>query len=137
ASAKDNGAVWAIAQGQRSEISALNAVKDSLNRGQSATDVAIAAGESVSDLLVQLKEKALSATDSSLTSSARSALNEDFKSIRDQIATVVENASFNGVNLLDGSLANGFEALANPSGTTIAVASEDLSLSGSVVTLGA
>lgn len=136
-SAKDNGAIWAIAQGQRAEIGALNAVKDSLNRGQSAVDVSLAAGESVSDLLIQLKEKALAATDTSLSTSARSALNEDFTSIRDQIATVVENAAFNGVNLLDGSMTGGFQALANVAGSTITIAGEDMSLSGSVVTLGA
>lgn len=137
-SAKDNGAIYAIAQGQRAELGALNAVKDSLNRGQSAVDVSLAAGESVADLLVQLKEKALAATDSSLTTSARSALNEDFKSIRDQIKTVVENATFNGVNLLDGSTGTaGFNALANTSGSTIKVGGEDMSLSGSVVTLAA
>ena len=134
-SAKDNGAIWAIAQGQRAEIGALNAVKDSLNRGQSAVDVGLAAGESVSDLLVQMKELALAATEESLTTAARSALNEDFTSIRDQIATVVKNAEFNGVNLLDGSSTNGFKALANVAGDTITVASEDMSLSGSVVTL--
>jgi len=136
-SAKDNGAIWAIAQGQRAEIGALNAVKDSLNRGQSAVDVSLAAGESVSDLLIQLKEKALAATDTSLSTSARSALNEDFTSIRDQIATVVENASFNGVNLLDGSMTAGFGALANVAGSTITINDEDMTLSGSIVTLGA
>jgi flagellin len=135
--AKDNGAIWAIAQGQRSEIGALNAVKDSLQRGQSATDVAIAAGESVSDLLIQLKEKALAASDTSLTSSARTALNEDFKSIRDQIATVVSNASFNGVNLLNNSATTGFKALANATGSTITVQDENLSLGGANVTLAA
>jgi flagellin len=136
-SAKDNGAIWAIAQGQRAEIGALNAVKDSLNRGQSAVDVSLAAGESVSDLLIQLKEKALAATDTSLSTSARSALNEDFTSIRDQIATVVENASFNGVNLLDGTMTGGFQALANVAGSTITISGEDMSLSGSIVTLAA
>jgi flagellin len=137
-SAKDNGAIWAIAQGQRAEIGALNAVKDSLNRGQSAVDVALSAGESVSDLLGQLKEKALSATDKSLTTSARSALNEDFKAIRDQIATVVTNAKFNGVNLLDNSTGTGgYKALANTSGTTIKVAGENLSLGGANVTVTA
>ncbi|KQY84625.1 flagellin [Brevundimonas sp. Root1423] len=136
-SAKDNGAIWAIAQGQRAEIGALNAVKDSLNRGQSAVDVALSAGESVADLLIQMKEKALAATDTSLTTSARAALNEDFKSIRDQITTVVDNASFNGVNLLDGSSSAGFKALANTTGANISVASEDFSLSGSVVTIAA
>ncbi|MBU1324082.1 MAG: flagellin [Alphaproteobacteria bacterium] len=135
--AKDNGAIWAIAQGQRSEIGALNAVKDSLQRGQSATDVAIAAGESVSDLLIQLKEKALAASDTSLTSSARTALNEDFKSIRDQIATVVSNASFNGVNLLNNSATAGFKALSNATGSTITVQDENLSLGGANVTLAA
>ena len=135
ASAKDNGAVWAIAQGQRAEIGALNAVKDSLNRGQSAVDVSLAAGESVSDLLIQMKEKALAATDTSLTTAARNALDEDFSSIRDQIATVVGNASFNGVNLLDGSATAGFKALANVAGSTITIDDENMSLSGSIVTL--
>lgn len=137
ASAKDNGAIWAIAQGQRSEIGALNAVKDSLQRGQSATDVAIAAGESVSDLLIQLKEKALAASDTSLTTSSRRALNEDFKAIRDQITTVVGNASFNGVNLINNSTTVGFRALSNASGSTITVNDENLSLGGVNVTLAA
>ena len=137
-SAKDNGAIFAIATSQRAEIGALNAVKDSLNRGQSAVDVALSAGESVSDLLGQLKEKSLSATDKSLTTSARAALNEDFKAIRDQIATVVSNAKFNGVNLLDNSTGTGgFKALANTAGTTIKVAGENLSLGGANVTVAA
>ena len=137
-SAKDNGAVWAIAQGQRSEVAALGAVKDSLSRGASAVDVSIAAGESVSDLLIQLKEKALSATDKSLTTAARSALNEDFKAIRDQITTVVTNAKFNGVNLLDGSTGTGgYKALSNTAGSTIKVAGENLSLGGANVTVAA
>ena len=136
--AKDNGAVWATAQGQRAEVAALNAVKDSLSRGSSAVDVSIAAGESVSDLLIQLKEKALSATDKSLTTSARSALNEDFKAIRDQITTVVTNAKFNGVNLLDNSTGTaGYKALSNTAGSTIKVAGENLSLGGANVTVAA
>jgi flagellin len=138
ATAKDNGATWAIAQGQRAEIGALNAVKDSLNRGQSAVDVSLAAGESVSDLLIQLKEKALAATDKSLTTSARSNLNEDFKAIRDQISTVVANAKFNGVNLLDNSTGTGgYKALANTTGSTIKVSGENLSLGGTNVTVTA
>ncbi|MBU1346681.1 MAG: flagellin [Alphaproteobacteria bacterium] len=137
-SAKDNGAIWAIAQGQRGEISALNGVKDSLDRGASAVDVSLAAGESVSDLLIQLKEKALAATDKSLTTAARSALNEDFKSIRDQITTVVDNAKFNGVNLLDNSTTtNGYKALSNTTGSTIKVAGEDLRLGQTNVTVTA
>jgi flagellin len=135
ANAKDNGAIWAIAQGQRADIGALGAVKQSLNRGIAAVDVALAAGETVSDLLLQLKEKALSATDASLETSARAALNEDFKALRDQIATVTANAEFNGVNLLKTG-ATGFAALANVAGTSsLTVAAEVLSLGGANVTI--
>lgn len=135
ASVKDNGAIWAIAQGQRSDIGALGAVKQSLDRGVAAVDVALAAGETVSDLLLQLKEKALAATDGSLKTAARAALNEDFKAIRDQIATVTNNAEFNGVNLLKTG-ATGFNALANAQGSaTITVAAEVMSLGGSIVSV--
>ena len=137
-SAKDNGAIWAIAQNQRAEMGALNAVKDSLQRGQSTGDVAMAAGESISDLLLQMKEKALAATDETLTTASRDALAEDFESIRDQITSVIENAKFNGANLLDDSLSNGYKALASADGSsTIDVSNEDMSLSGSIITLGA
>jgi flagellin len=134
-SAKDNGATWAIAQNQRATSLSLNAVKDSLARGSSTIDVALAAGESVSDLLMQMKEKALAASESTLDTTSRNALNEDFAALRDQIAKAVGNAEFNGANLLDGSTAQ-MGALANASGTSaLTVQGEDLSLSGSVVTV--
>jgi flagellin len=136
-SAKDNGAIWAIAQGQRADIGALGAVKSSLDRGQSAVDVSLAAGESVSDLLLQMKEKALAATDKSLSTASRSALNEDFKAIRDQITTVTNNADFNGINLIKVG-ATGFQALANASGTaTLTVKPEVLALGSTNVTVTA
>ncbi len=135
ATAKDNGAIWAIAQGQRADIGALGAVKQSLDRGVSAVDVALAAGETVSDLLLQMKEKALAATDRSLTTSARAALNEDFKTLRDQIASVTINAEFNGVNLLKTG-ATGFQALANAQGTaSVTVNPEVLALGSTNVTV--
>jgi len=134
-SVKDNGAIWAIAQGQRADIGALGAVKQSLDRGVAAVDVAMAAGETVSDLLLQMKEKALAATDSSLKTAARAALNEDFKSLRDQIASVTSNADFNGINLLKTGAA-GFQALANAQGTSsLTVSAEVLALGGANVSV--
>ena len=134
-SAKDNGATWAIAQNQRATSLSLNAVKDSLARGSSTIDVALAAGESVSDLLTQMKEKALAASESTLDAASRKALNEDFVALRDQIAKAVSNAEFNGSNLLNGST-TAMGALANAAGTsTLTVAGEDLSLSGTVVSV--
>ncbi|MFO1187088.1 MAG: flagellin [Alphaproteobacteria bacterium] len=136
ASAKDNGGVFAIAQNMRSEVGGLSAVQQSLDRAMSVVDVAISAGTAISDILIEMKEKAVSASDVSLDTSSRDALNEDFKALRDQIATIVTNAKFNGINLTDGSLTSGVRALANADGSAyITVASEDLSLSGSIVSL--
>jgi flagellin len=130
-SAKDNGAVWAIAQNQRASSNALNAVKDSLQRGQSAVDVALSAGASVSDLLLQMKEKALAASDTTIDTATRTAYNDEFKSLRDQITKAVTNADFNGANLIKNG-GTTINALANADGTSkITVAAQDLSLGGS------
>ena len=131
ATAKDDGSTWAIAQNQRAQVLSLDSVKSSLSRGQSAIDVAISAGSSISDLLSQMKALALSASDQGLTSTDRSALNDQFKSLRDQITTIVNNADFNGTNMIKGSGTNIY-ALANADGTSkITVAAEDLSLGSS------
>ena len=102
ANAKDNGAVFAIAQNMRGNIAGYSAVSDSLNRGISTVDVAISAGQSISDLLNELKGKALAAADASLDTASRNALDADFTALRDRITTIVQNASFNGTNLVDG-----------------------------------
>jgi flagellin len=134
-SAKDDGATWAIAQSQRSSVSSLDAVKDSLSRASSTIDVASSAGSSISDLLTQMKEKALAASDTSLDTTSRTALKTDFESLRDQITTTIKNSSFNGINLIDGSKAS-ISALANSDGTNkLTIAGQNLSLSGSIVTV--
>jgi flagellin len=135
--AKDNGAIWSIANTMQSKVTSLDSVKDSLNRAQSTIDVAMSAGQQVSDLLTQMKAKALAAADTSLDTTSRTALNEDFKSLRDQIKNVVTNADFNGINMVK-SAGTALYALANDTGSSkITVAAEDLSLGGANVTLSA
>jgi len=135
ANAKDNGAIWAIAQNERSQVSSLDAVKSSLQTGQSIIDVASSAGTTVSNLLTQLQQKALAASDTSLDANSRAALNNDFISIRNSITTTVQNAEFNGVNLINGSIAK-ITSIANAQGTSvITTLGENLTLSHGIVTL--
>ena len=75
----------AIAQNLRSDVAGLTAVKQSLDRGISTVTVALSAGESISDLLLDLKAKAAAASDQGLDAASRSALNTDFIALRDQI----------------------------------------------------
>ena len=136
-SAKDNAAIFGIAQNQRAVSNALNSTLSSLQRGQSTVDVALSAGTSVADLLNQLKEKALAAVDVTLDTTSRAALNNEFISLRNQITTVTSNAVFNGANLIDAG-ATQIQALANDSGSqVISVTHQSLVLGGANVTLAA
>ncbi|NVJ97114.1 MAG: flagellin [Alphaproteobacteria bacterium] len=136
-SAKDNAAVYAIAQNLRGDIAGLNAVKGSLDRAISTLDIALAAGEAVSDLLTELKEKAVSAKDSGLDTASRDALNDEFTELRDQITSIVENAEFNGKNLVESG-ATDVTAITDASGNnTITISAQDLTLGGAIITLSA
>jgi flagellin len=137
ATARDDGAIYAIAQNQRGAVAGYTSVINSINNATSSVDVALSAGQSISDLLIQLKAKALAASDSSLDTASRQALNANFTALRDQITTIVKNAVFNGFNLVDGST-NQITALASADGTRrITTQAQDMKLSGTIVTMKA
>lgn len=134
--AKDNAAIWAIAQQQRADVGALSAVKQSLDRATSIADVALSAGESVSDLLNQLKEKVVAAKDTSLKTQSRELLNADFQALMKAIASAVDNATFDGGNILNGTLTTGIRFLANADATSfVTLSAKDLSLGGAIIEL--
>jgi len=136
-SAKDDAATFSIAQTLRGDVAGLSAVKGSLDRASSTIDVAIAAGEAVSDLLIELKEKAVAAKDAGLDTASRTSLNDDFKQLRDQISSIVSNAEFNGTNVVANS-GSDVVAITNDDGSnTISISAQDLSLAGSNVTITA
>jgi flagellin len=135
---KDNASVWGIAQSQRADVGALGAVKMSLDRAQSISDVAISAGETISDLLLSMKEKVTAAMDPSLDSVSRTALDADYKSLLRQITQVANDAEFDGANMLDGSLGAGIRFLANADANSfITLSAKNMSLGGAIITMGA
>ena len=134
--AKDNAAIWAIAQQQRADVGAYSAVKQSLDRATSIADVALSAGESISDLLNQLKEKVVAAKDSSLKTQSRELLNADFKALLKSISSAVSNATFDGGNILNGTLTAGIQFIANADASSfVTLSAKDLSLGGSIIEL--
>jgi len=102
-SARDNGAIYAIAEGQRSRVASVAAVKDGIDRANSTIDVALSAGKSIGDILQKLKAKAVAAQADDMTADQRAALQADFSSMRAQIDTIANSAQFNGANLAVGS----------------------------------
>lgn len=115
--ARDGAATFGIAQQQRAEASSLEAVTTSLNRAVSIADVALAAGSALSDVLTQMREKAVAASDTSITDMSRAIHNADFIALRDQIAGIIANASFDGQNLLAGPAASSLSFLASTNGS--------------------
>jgi flagellin len=113
-SAKDNGAIFAIATSQRAEMGAQDAVKQSLQRGQSIVDVALAAGETVVDALTELKSLAVAIQDA--TGETKTKLNNDFTAIVNEIDSALKGASFDGVNLYAGNSTTVIKVTTNTSG---------------------
>lgn len=134
ASAKDNPAIWAIAQNSRAESKSLDAVMASLKRGQSISDVAMSAAETISDVLVQMREKATAATEAGLSTASRRALSDEYVALRKQIDTIAGNATFDGVNLISSGSAGAVRAIANAqASSSIDIDHVDLSTSGSAI----
>ena len=133
---KDNGGLWSIAQTSRASVSALDVVKQSLQRAQSTVDVAISAGQTISDVLNQIKSKALAGADTSLDTVSRKALNNDVSALINQIQKITATADFNGTNIIKTSGASIY-ALANAAGTTrLTVQGLLLGVGGSGTTTG-
>ncbi len=136
-SPKDNAAIFSIAQKLRADLKGYNAVKQSLDRSISIADIALAAAGAISDLLIEMKEKTVAAADIGLDATSRAALNEDFSSLRDQITIIVNNAEFNGTNLLDAGT-DAIVAITNPTASqTISIPHQNLTLGGGNVTITA
>lgn len=137
-SAKENAAIFSIAQKLRADLIGFGAVKQSLDRSISTVDIALAAATAVSDLLISMKEKAVAAADQGLDTTSRDALSEDFESLRDQITTIVNNAEFNGTNMIDAGI-DTITAITNPDATqTLVVSHQQLALgAGSAIILTA
>jgi flagellin len=132
ASAKDNGAVFAIAEGQRARHSSLGAVRDGITRATSSIDVALSAGEAIGDILKQMKEKSVAGQATDLSADQRAALQADFDALRTQINQIATAATFNGANLADGTNltggANAYDVLTSDDGSTITVSGFDFQL---------
>ena len=91
-SARDNGAIWAIAQNQKANMQVLNATRNALQRTQSVNDVGLAAGETIMDALRQMKELAAGPT-----STARDA---DLNALKAEVAAAKTAAVFDGTDAL-------------------------------------
>jgi flagellin len=106
--AADNAAYWSIASTMQSDNGALSAVKDALGLGASTIDTATAALNSSKDLINQIKNKLVAATQPGID---RTSIQGDIGALQKQLKSVADSAAFSGQNWLSvDSTAVGYNA---------------------------
>ena len=102
ANASDNAAYWSIATTMKSDVSALGAVTNALNLGASVLSTASSAMNSVETILKQMKADIVTAKTAGTDATQ---VQTDITAQQQSLRSIIGSASFNGVNLLDGSTA--------------------------------
>ncbi len=126
---KDDASSFAIAQTMRGDIAGMQAVKTALANGDASVGVAVTAGQSIADLLTEMKAKVVQANQAGLDAASRTALNNDFTELRNQLETIVATAEFNGTNLIKSGASN-LSVLSTVDGSVITVSAQNLSSTG-------
>ena len=115
--ALENASSFAIAQGLRGELKALDAVSQGLNNAKGVGNVGLAGATGVSDLLSDVRGKLTELSNEGITTQQRNILQADFNALISQAASFVANATFNGIALLTGS--TNINTLSNLAGGTL------------------
>ncbi len=135
ANVRDNGAVWVIANKMSNDVQSYTRVRESNDRARAILDTGIAAGESIMELLNEMKSKALAATQTGLSTGSQAALAADFAQLRDQITTVVANASFDGTNIVRATPDSAISLGDADGGNSLTIAGANLNLGGTIVSV--
>jgi flagellin len=104
--ASDDVGGLAIAESLRSDIRVLRQGLRNLNDGISLTNVAEAGMNAQSDILIRMRELAAQSASGTITNPERANLQLEFVQLRNEIDRISNATEFNGITLLDGSLAN-------------------------------
>ncbi|WP_031554779.1 flagellin [Parvularcula oceani] len=132
--AKDNAAIWSIAETMNSDIMAFETVSESLSLGSATVGVARSAAESIVDMMKEIKSLATTAAGEGAD---RTKLSTEIGNLVTQINDITASAQFNGVNLIASGAADvTILSSLNRSGATvtpgsITITAQDLSALGS------
>jgi len=118
ASSLDDASAFAVAQGIRGEIRALDSVIQGLNNSKAVGKVAVAGATAVSDLMVDIRQKLTELANSSISTAQRTIIQNDYNELLSQAANFVQNATYNGFQLLT-SASTSVNTLANLGGAQL------------------
>jgi flagellin len=122
ATAADNASYWSIAESLKSDTGVIGAVNDSIGQSQSILSTATGALQNIITTINSIKTVLTEAANPT-PGSDFATLNNTLASLGQQLTTAVAGASFNGLNLLDGSQTAAFSFVAGYNQSSAGVAS--------------
>jgi len=127
ADAFDNGAIFAVAQLIRNNITGVAAVNSQLNGAQGLVSVSNASLTQSSDLMTQIRDILTRLSDQSISSDTRNQLGVEFATLLSTVNNNLQTAFYNGTNLIgtSGTIGVVQDVLAN-----------QLTLTGQISTIG-
>ena len=126
ASAADDAAGLGISERMRSQIRSLGQNGRNAQDGISLTQTAEGALNEVSSNLIRMRELAIQSANGTLSAEDRDVLDLEFQALDDEIDRIATETEFNGINLLDGSVATTAIQVGLDSGDTINVSNQDV-----------
>lgn len=100
---KDNATYWKISTMTRTDIGAISSVQDALGLAASTVNTASTGVSSAIDVVTEIRSKLVSAYETSVD---KTKLNDEITQLKQQLRSIGESATFNGVNwtvLQDGA----------------------------------
>jgi flagellin len=135
ATVMDDASTFAVAASMRGNIKGYTAIAGALQGAKVGGAVAVAAGETISKRLEEIKAKVIQLADESISSASRTTYQNDLTSMVTEVNNYLRQASYNGVNLL-GSGGADVLVVANVDASAITIRNQDVAdLSGASLTI--
>lgn len=128
-SAADDAAGLAISERMRAQVRSLTAASRATQDGISLAQTADGALSEVSNNLIRMRELAVQASNGTLATTDRGALDAEFQELIVEIGRVASQTTFNGVNLLNGVATTLDIVVGAMAGQTVAVTLPDANAS--------
>ncbi len=106
-SAADDAAGMAVSENMRAQLRGFQQALRNANDGVSVLQTGESGYQSISDMLVRMRELAVQSSTDSLSDTERSYLNTEFTDLATEIDRVSNTVEYNGIHLLDGTAGTG------------------------------
>ena len=102
-SAADNAAGMAVSENMRAQLKGFQQAMRNANDGVAVLQTAESGYQSLSDLLIRMRELAVQAANDSVSDTERGYLNVEFRDLIDEMDRISAVVEYNGIQLLDGT----------------------------------